>query len=299
MDEIIVRPKYSRPTGTPRRNRRANGNDMMSTLFAVKMLIVVVFLSVLALCKAANTPATNSFVSKVKTVTTTNYDVNKYLLNAASSMGIKLPERGGKLSGSTQVESAIPEIDSNAEAPVTDKTDSDEGASIAINAAEDSRASDGNDAKSGTGVQVLDDIGIKGIAEKYSFIVPIKGDIVTPFGTHTDSFTGNPGFHSGIDIEANMGTPIKAALAGEVTEVGSKPEYNNYIKIRHNDGITTVYGYCSILIAKKGQKVNQGDVIAKVGDSEDETSSTLHFEVWKDNKAVDPEKLLDILNGKS
>ncbi|WP_024831942.1 M23 family metallopeptidase [Ruminiclostridium josui] len=288
MDEIIERPKYSRPTGTPRRNRRNTNNDLISTIAAAKMLIVVVFLSSIALCKAANTPATDAFISKVKVITTVNYDVNKYIMSAATALGVKLPKGDGKLQNLAEGESSKEGNDIQTSS-VLDKIDSDDG----VNAAAGTTSS----SVSGSNMQVLDEIEIKSIADKYSFIVPIKGEIISPFGTRTDPLSGNPQFHSGIDIEANMGTSIKAALAGEVTEVGSNPEYDNYVKIKHNDGISTLYGHCSILVAKVGQKVNQGDVIAKVGNSEDESSSNLHFEVWKDNKLVNPGKLFDLING--
>ncbi len=295
MDEIIERPKYSRPTGTPRRNRRNTNNDLMSTIAAAKMLIAVVFLSAIALCKAANTPATNAVISKVKEITTVNYDVNKYIMNAATTLGVKLPEANGKLNKLTGERADLDSDDIQTSA-VIDKTESQDGVNSATGTSSGSASTDSKSA-TGSDRQVLDDIEIKSVADKYSFILPIKGEVISPFGTRTDPLSGNPQFHSGIDIEANMGTSIKAALAGEVTEVGSNPEYGKYVKIKHNDGITTIYGFCSILVAKIGQKVNQGDVIAKVGNSEDEASSNLHFEIWKDNKLVDPGKLFDLLNG--
>ncbi|EGD47970.1 Peptidase M23 [Ruminiclostridium papyrosolvens DSM 2782] len=295
MDEIIERPKYSRPTGNPRRNRRNPNSDLISTIAAARMLIAVVFLSAIALCKAANTPATDAFVSKVKVVTTVNYDVNKYIMSAADTLGIKLPEDGGKLQKLVKGGDVAEGSDTQASA-VINKTDSSNTANPASGTSSSSATTDSKSV-AGSDMQVLDDIEIKSIADKYSFIVPIKGEIISPFGTRTDPLSGNPQFHSGIDIEANMGTSIKAALAGEVTEVGSNPEYDKYVKIKHNGGITTLYGHCSILVAKVGQKVNQGDVIAKVGNSEDESSSNLHFEVWKDNKLINPGKLFDLING--
>lgn len=294
MNEITVRPKYSRQTGTQRRKRGEFDNDLLSTAFAAKLLIVVVFLSVFALCKAANTPATNFFISKVKMITTSNYDVNKYIMNMAETFGISLPQNGLKAENDSDENGLISE--SNDKLNTIDK-DGELSQSIpnSSTGVENNNITDTGNVENTSQIQTLEDTQIKAIAEKYSFIVPIKGNISSQFGSRTDPLSGNTEFHNGLDIEANMGASIKAALAGEVIEVGSKPEYGNYIKIQHNDGINTVYAYCSVLIAKKGQKVNQGDVIAKVGDTEG-LSSSLHFEVWKDNKAVDPEKLLNYLN---
>ena len=293
MNEITVRPKYSRQTATQRRKRGEFDNDLLSTALAVKLLVVVVFLSVFALCKAANTPATNYFISKVKVITTSNYDVNKYIMNIAKTFGISLPQGGIKIENESDGNGLISESKDNINAI---EKESELGQSIPNHSTDvENKNTDTGNVGDTTQIQSLDDLQIKAMADKYSFIVPIKGNISSSFGTRTDPLSGISEFHSGLDIEANMGASIKAALAGEVIEVGSKPEYGNYIKIQHNDGINTVYAYCSILIAKKGQKVNQGDVIAKVGDAEG-LSSSLHFEVWKDNKAVDPEKLLNYLN---
>jgi murein DD-endopeptidase MepM/ murein hydrolase activator NlpD len=289
-----MRPKYSRQTGAQRNRRREPDNDLLSITVALQLLVVVVFLSIFALCKAANTPATKSFVAKVNVVTTTNYDSNKYIKKMITALGINFPEKGLQTENLNEESQPSKEFRNNSEiSENNDKSINDKNSSSSIENKDDA-TSDVQIADTPT-IEVLGDSEIKAIADKYSFIVPIKGEYVSLFGTRTDALTGKSDFHSGIDIGANMGTSIKAALAGEVIEVGSSPEYGNYIKLQHNDGMKTVYAYCSTLIAKKGQKVNQGDVIAKVGDTEG-LSGSLHFEVWKDNKAVDPEKLLNYLN---
>jgi len=295
VDEIIVRPKYSRQTGTQRKKRGEPDNDMFSTAFAAKLLVVVVFLTVFALCKAANAPATNFFITKVKVIATTNYDVNKYIISAATTLGIKLPENAMISQSVSEGSSLIPELNNDVK---TDDLKDEQGQSThnaTTNTEENSSTTTGS-TEDVSQIQILNDSEIKAIADKFSFITPIKGSLASTFGTRTDPLSGNAEFHSGIDIEANMGTSIKASLGGEVIEVGTNPQYNKYIKIQHNDGIITVYAHCSLLVAKKGQMVNQGDIIAKVGDTEGLAGADLHFEVWKDNKAADPEKLLNYLN---
>jgi len=293
MDEIIIRPKYSRQTGTQRKKRIEPNNDLLSTAFAAKLLVVVVFLSVFALCKAANTPATNFFVSKVKVIATSNYDVNKYIINMAGAIGIKFPPNGLTSENTSDENGLIPELNYDIK-PIDENGKLSQSSQNSNTSTENNNVTDTGNAVDISQIQTLEDTEIKAIADKYAFITPIKGNITSTFGTRTDPL-GNAKFHSGLDIEANMGASIKAALGGEVIEVGSNPEYDKYIKIQHIDGINTIYAHCSILIAKKGQKVNQGDIIAKVGDTEG-LSGSLHFEVWKDNKAVDPEKLLNYLN---
>ncbi len=294
MNEITMRPKYSRQTGAQRNRRREPENDLLSITVAVQLLVVVVFLSVFALCKAANTPATNLFISKVNVVTTINYDSNKYIKKMVTALGINLPEKGLQTENLRDESQQLQEFDDNSKISEDNgQLIDDKNSSASLDNKEDT--TDYGSIMDTSQIELLEDSEIKAIADKYSFITPIKGEYVSLFGTRTSALTGESDFHLGLDISANMGTSIKAALAGEVIEVGSKPEYGNYIKLQHNDGIKTIYAFCSTLIAKKGQKINQGDVIAKVGDTEG-LSGSLHFEVWKDNKAVDPEKLLNYLN---
>lgn len=291
MDEIVVRPKYSRQMSTQRKRRREPDNDLLSTAFAAKLLIVVVFLSIFALCKAANTTTTNLFISKVKIIATSNYDVNKYLINVATAIGIKPPLSQDVVKD----DNLSSDLNSDLKTSTQDNLQKQGTQNSNVSTGDNNVITTGN-TDDISQIVILEDAEIKAIAEKLSFITPIKGSITSTFGTRTDPLSGNAQFHSGIDIEANMGTSIKAALGGEIMEAGSTPEYGEYIKIQHSDGINTIYAHCSLLIAKKGEKVNQGDVIAKVGDTEGLSGSYLHFEVWKDNKAVDPEKLLYYLN---
>jgi len=123
---------------------------------------------------------------------------------------------------------------------------------------------------------------------KISFIAPIDGKINSPFGMRTDPFSENDKMHTGIDIQAANGDKIKAAANGVVTVVDVSKDYGNYIKLKHDNSIVTLYAHCSQIIAKKGQKVKQGDIIAKVGNTGASTGAHLHFEVIKDGTAVNP-----------
>ncbi|MCL5071572.1 MAG: M23 family metallopeptidase, partial [Actinobacteria bacterium] len=120
------------------------------------------------------------------------------------------------------------------------------------------------------------------------FITPANGKLGSPFGERIHPETKAKEFHKGIDIEANNGDPIKASQSGDVLVSGVEKSYGKYIKIRHPDGYVTVYAHCSQLIAKKGQKVKKGDIIAKVGDTGSSTGPHLHFEIWKDGKPQNP-----------
>ena len=114
-------------------------------------------------------------------------------------------------------------------------------------------------------------------------IKPISGTITSRFGGR------NLGVHTGLDIAASTGTPIKAAASGTVTFAGWKGSYGNMIIISHGDGVQTYYAHCISLIANLGDYVSQGDVIAKVGSTGNSTGSHLHLEVRVNGVAQNPQ----------
>ena len=94
--------------------------------------------------------------------------------------------------------------------------------------------------------------------------------------------------HAGIDLRAPRGTKIYASAAGRVIFSGRKRGYGNIIVIDHGGGIETAYAHNSRNIAKKGQPVKQGQVIATVGRSGNATGYHVHFEFRRHGKAVNP-----------
>lgn len=94
--------------------------------------------------------------------------------------------------------------------------------------------------------------------------------------------------HRGLDLNAEVGTPVYAAAAGEVTEAGNHYSYGNYLTILHPDGLTTLYAHCDSLMVEKGAVVEQGQQVATVGKTGQVTGAALHFEVIKDGEVTDP-----------
>jgi murein DD-endopeptidase MepM/ murein hydrolase activator NlpD len=94
--------------------------------------------------------------------------------------------------------------------------------------------------------------------------------------------------HAGIDLRAPLGTRIFASAAGRVIFSGHKRGYGNLIVIDHGGGTETAYAHNSRNIAKKGQRVNQGQVVATVGRSGNATGYHVHFEFRRHGKAVNP-----------
>lgn len=124
--------------------------------------------------------------------------------------------------------------------------------------------------------------------------VPVKGTLSSAFGERTDPFTGVKKMHEGIDIEAEKGESIKAALGGTVVEVRTSKSYGKFVKVKHKDDLTTVYAHCSLISVTEGQEVKQGEAIAKVGNTGASLGDHLHFEIWKSGKAINPLEYVSI-----
>lgn len=133
--------------------------------------------------------------------------------------------------------------------------------------------------------------------EKYTDSIPTlwptSGRISSPFGGRPDPFQFTSKFHSGIDLAAQYGQDITASGSGQVIFAGWYSGYGNAVIIDHGHSITTLYGHCSKLIAKKDQVIKKGDLIAKVGSTGRSTGVHLHFEVRLSGNPVDPLKYLD------
>ena len=111
-------------------------------------------------------------------------------------------------------------------------------------------------------------------AKFLKLLKPVQNAMVSsPFGWRW----GRP--HQGIDLAAPLGTPIVAAEDGKVVFSGWQAGYGNFIVVDHGHGYQTHYAHCSKLIAQVGQRVTQGQVIAKVGNTGHSTGPHLHFEV--------------------
>lgn len=126
------------------------------------------------------------------------------------------------------------------------------------------------------------------------FKMPADGIITSPFGhrVHPISRKQNS-FHSGMDIGAPEGTPVKVAAAGTVrVSAFKKNGYGNLIVIDHGDSLSTYYGHLSVRNVAEGDTVRQGEVIGKVGSTGASTGPHLHFEVRRGDKALDPDAFL-------
>lgn len=119
-----------------------------------------------------------------------------------------------------------------------------------------------------------------------------SGRLTSSYGQRTSPITGRGEFHTGIDWAAPTGTHITAAEAGTVIFSGWQGGFGNTIIIDHGGGMTTLYAHASRLIARVGQQVTRGQVIAHVGSTGFSTGPHLHFEVRQNGRHVNPAPFL-------
>lgn len=131
--------------------------------------------------------------------------------------------------------------------------------------------------------------------KELSFEMPVEGEIVREFAQDSLIYSETLNewtTHSGIDIQADKTTVVKAAEAGTVKSIKSDPRYGLTIVIEHNDNYQTIYS--NLLTAEfvvEGEKVEKGQSIGTVGNTavfEVADEPHLHFEIWKDSLPVNP-----------
>jgi murein DD-endopeptidase MepM/ murein hydrolase activator NlpD len=120
----------------------------------------------------------------------------------------------------------------------------------------------------------------------YSMIWPVIGRISSYFGPRGKEM------HTGLDVAAPTGTPIKAVRAGRVETAGWIGGYGQTVVLNHGDGLKTLYAHASRLLVKAGERVNQGHIIARVGSTGYSTGPHVHFEVRVGDSFKDPLRYL-------
>jgi murein DD-endopeptidase MepM/ murein hydrolase activator NlpD len=123
-------------------------------------------------------------------------------------------------------------------------------------------------------------------------IWPIEGVVTSSFGEREDPFNGEGAFHSGIDISAPYGTPVRATADGNVLDESMGSGYGRQVVIDHGHDLVSVYGHLSSSAVIPGQHVIRGQVIGYVGQSGRATGPHLHYEVRVHNVPVNPHKYL-------
>jgi murein DD-endopeptidase MepM/ murein hydrolase activator NlpD len=123
--------------------------------------------------------------------------------------------------------------------------------------------------------------------------LPVEGRISSRYGKRKHPITGENDFHTGIDIAALQGTPIKATSDGIVSFSDWGRGSGKVIVLEHGFGFSTVYAHNSKNIVKVGQKVKRDEIIGYIGSTGNATGPHVHYEVWKNGSSVNPKKYIE------
>lgn len=121
----------------------------------------------------------------------------------------------------------------------------------------------------------------------------LVGSSGSPFGWRIDPFTAKSALHTGLDFQAETGTPIMAAAGGLVVTQEYNPGYGNMIEVDHGNNLLSRYAHASKVFVKKGDLIKRGQKIAEVGTTGRSTGPHLHFEVLVQGVPQDPQKFLN------
>jgi murein DD-endopeptidase MepM/ murein hydrolase activator NlpD len=123
---------------------------------------------------------------------------------------------------------------------------------------------------------------------------PVDGRLLSYFGRRDDPFTSGQAFHTGVDIAAAIGTPVKVAADGVVIHAEYSGAYGRVVVVDHGRGVHTYYAHLSRFDVIPGLQVRRGDIIAHSGASGRVTSPHLHYEVRLGGNPVNPYPFLKL-----
>jgi murein DD-endopeptidase MepM/ murein hydrolase activator NlpD len=123
-------------------------------------------------------------------------------------------------------------------------------------------------------------------------IWPAHGWLTGTFGGRSDPFTGEPGYHQGLDISTDKGQPVFATADGVVESAAYNGDYGNLIVLKHGFDLMTRYGHLSGFNVKPGETVKRGAVIGFVGATGRATGAHVHYEILANGKLINPLQLL-------
>lgn len=130
-------------------------------------------------------------------------------------------------------------------------------------------------------------------AARLPFAEPQQGARTTSsFGVRFDPFTGRPAFHSGLDFVSGFGSPVLTTAPGVVSFTGTRSGYGNTVEIDHGRGFKTRYAHLSAISVSPGQRVAVGQRVGALGNTGRSTGPHLHYEIWLNGRAVNPNRFI-------
>jgi murein DD-endopeptidase MepM/ murein hydrolase activator NlpD len=130
------------------------------------------------------------------------------------------------------------------------------------------------------------------LAEATPSIWPTRGWLTDSFGRRRDPFTGESGYHTGLDISADHGEPVFATASGTVEAAEPSGAYGNMVVVSHGFGISTRYAHLSRFAVKAGDRVQRGDLVGFAGATGRATGDHLHYEVLVHGRQLNPLRFL-------
>ena len=121
---------------------------------------------------------------------------------------------------------------------------------------------------------------------------PVRGSVNSEYGRRASPWTQSLEFHSGIDIKAQLGTPVHAPAAGTVVVAGPAHEYGTAVVLDHGQDIRTLYGHLSKVSVRVGEKVDRGTLLAHSGNTGRSSGPHLHYEIFVKGQPVNPRAYL-------
>jgi len=117
---------------------------------------------------------------------------------------------------------------------------------------------------------------------------PVRGPVNSDYGQRRSPWAPSSEFHSGIDIGARVGTPVKAPAPGVVIFAGQQADYGVTLVIDHGNNTRSLYGHLSRLAVAVGQPVKRGDLVAQTGNTGRSSGPHLHYEIQVKGQPVNP-----------
>lgn len=124
---------------------------------------------------------------------------------------------------------------------------------------------------------------------KGKLLWPVNGTIISPFGQIRNPETGSYTENVGIDIQAPIGTEVKSILDGVVSTITYIRGHGNIVIVDHGGGFSTVYAKLDNILIKENEYIQIGNPIAYIAEPEDGGKSRIHFEIWGNQKKLNPE----------
>jgi hypothetical protein len=121
---------------------------------------------------------------------------------------------------------------------------------------------------------------------------PVEGNISSPYGERNNPFSAEQTFHSGVDISATPGTPIRATADGAVSYSSWTQPSGYVVVIEHGCSFSTAYAHNRSNVVKVGQRVKRGEIVGHIGSSGKSTGPHVHYEIWEKGKRVNPSRFL-------